>query len=249
MIRLSRALLPVGICAMLVPGVAAAQSSGWDGRVRASVNGGVQAGNDTLAQSFSVPKNLEATPITVDIDARRGQLFDAGIVVRLKGAFGVGVAVSYLTHDSSANVTAQVPHPFFFNQPRTVTGTTPVSRTEIVGHLDAVYIVPGRKLDLLLSGGPSVFSLEQTLATDITYGDTYPYDTASFLSATTTRATKTATGYHLGADVTWKLSRNFGLGGMIRYARASATLSAGSDNTVKDNAGGLQAGGGIRIAF
>ena len=244
-----RALLPLCLVACCVPGAAAAQSAGWNGRVRLSVNGGSQAGSDTLTQSFSVPKNLEPAPITVDIDARRGPLFDAGVVVRVKGRFGVGFSASFVSHNANADVTAKVPHPFFFNQPRTVNGTTPVGGTELVAHLDAVYIVPGRRLDLQLSGGPSVFTVDQTLVTDITYGETYPYDTASFTSATSARANKTAVGYHLGVDVTWKRTRHVGLGGMARFTRVSATLGAASNNTVTDNAGGLQVGGGLRIGF
>jgi hypothetical protein len=239
----------VCLCAVLFPSAASAQSAGWNGRVRVSVNGGLQVRSDTLSQSFTVQKNLESAPVTVDIDTSRGTLFDAGVVVRLKGRFGVGVAASFVNHESNADVTAEIPHPFHFNQPRTVTGTTPVSRTEVVAHLDVVYMVSRRKLELLLSGGPSFFNIDQTLATDVSYADTYPYDTATFTAATKTRVTKKATGFHVGTDVTWKLSRNVGLGGLLRFTRASATLSAASANTVSDQAGGLQAGGGVRVAF
>lgn len=237
------------LCAMLCPAAASAQSAGWNGRVRVSVNGGLQVKSDTLSQSFTVQKNLESAPVTVDIDTKRATLFDAGVVVRVKRRFGVGIAASFVNHDSNADVTAQIPHPFFFNQPRTVTGTTPVSRTEVAAHLDVVYMVPARKLELLLSGGPSFFNIDQTLVTDVSYADTYPYDTATFTAATKVRATRNAAGFHIGADITWKLSRRIGLGGLVRFARASATLSAAPNNTVSDQAGGLQAGGGLRVAF
>lgn len=244
-----RVLLPLCLAVCGLPGVAAAQSDGWDGRVRIAINGGIQTGSDTLTQSFSLQKNAEPEPITVGIDAKRGGLFDAGIVVRLKGQFGVGVSATLVTHESNADVSASVPHPFFFNQPRSVTGTTPVSRTEIAGHIDAVYIVPGHSVDLLLSAGPSVIAVDQTLVTDIMYAEAYPYDTATFTAATSVHAKKTVLGYHAGADVTWKLSSRFGLGGMVRYTRATATLSPAPGNSVTDHAGGLQAGGGIRIGF
>jgi hypothetical protein len=246
---LRRALLPLCLAVGVFPGVAAAQSSGWDGRVRIAINGGIQTGGDALTQSFSLQKNAEPEPITVAIDAKRGGLFDAGIVIRLKGQFGVGVSASFVTGESNANVSASVPHPFFFNQPRSVSGTTPLSGTKMAAHIDAVYIVPGRSLDLLLSAGPSVFAIDQTLVTDIMYAETYPYDTATFTAATSVHAKKTVLGYHAGADVTWKLSNRFGLGGMVRYARATMTLSPAAGNSVNDHAGGLQAGGGIRIGF
>lgn len=246
---LRRALLPLCLAVICVPGVAAAQSDGWDGRVRIAINGGIQTGSDTLTQSITLQKNAEPEPIAVSIDAKRGGLFDAGLVVRVKGQFGVGVSASFMTHESTGNVSASVPHPFFFNQPRSVSGTTPVSRTEIAAHVDAVYIVPGHSLDLLLSAGPSVFAIDQTLVTDIMYAEAYPYDTATFTAATSVHAKTTVLGYHAGADVTWKLSSRFGLGGMVRYARATATLSPAAGSSVTDHAGGLQAGGGIRIGF
>ena len=34
------------------------------------------------------------------------------------------------------------------------------------------------------------------------------------------RKTKTAVGYHVGADVTWKLSRIVGIGALVRFTRA-----------------------------
>ena len=250
MIRRDR-LTRLGACLLgcLLPSVAAAQGDGWDGRVRVSVAGGIQSGSNTLAQSFSVQQNLEPAPITVSIDAKRATLFDGGIVVRVAGQFGVGVSASYATHDANANITALVPHPLFFNQPRTVTGTTPVSRTEVAAHIDGVYIVPAGAVDLLLSGGPSVFSIDQTLVTDIAYTDAYPYDTATFTSATSAPAKKTAIGYHVGADITWKASSHVGIGVMVRYARATVTLSPASGNTVQDNAGGGQAAAGLRFGF
>jgi hypothetical protein len=237
------------VVACLVPRMAAAQSDGWDGRVRVSVGGGIQRGSDTLAQAFTVQKNLEPAPITVGIDEKRATLFDGGIVVRAAGRFGIGFSASYTTHDTNANVSAQVPHPLFFNQPRPVSGTTPVSRTELAAHIAAVYIVPAGPVDLLLSGGPSVFSIDQTLVTDIAYAEAYPYDTATFTSATSAHAKKTAIGYHAGADVTWKATSHVGVGLMVRYARATATLSPAPGNTVQDNAGGIQAAAGLRLGF
>ena len=53
------------------------------------------------------------------------------------------------------------PHPFFFNQPREVTGeATGVKRSETAVHVQAMYLVnPGGRLRLVLSGGPSFFDV------------------------------------------------------------------------------------------
>lgn len=237
------------LAALALPSLAAAQDAGWDGRVRIGINGGTQTSDNTIHQAFTLQKNLEGTPITADMAVKREQLFDAGVVVRVKGQFGVGVAVSYAMRDINADVTAQIPHPFFFSQTRAVAGTASASRTETTTHIDAVWMVPSRKVDVLLSAGPSLFNVTQTLITDVLYSDAYPYDTATFGSASTTTARKTAAGFHAGADVTVKLSAHVGLGGLLRFSRASATFTAGTDTSVTTDLGGLQAGGGVRIGF
>jgi hypothetical protein len=155
-----------------------------------------------------------------------------------------------VTNDTDANVTASVPHPFFFAKPRSVAGTTPSTRRETAGHIQAVYLLPGRRLNVMIFGGPSLFSIRQTLVTDVVYSETYPYDTATFSSAQTASSTsKTAIGFHAGVDVAWMFSRSLGVGGTARFARAQATLNATNNPALKVDAGGLLVGGGIRLAF
>jgi len=234
--------------ALAVPGVARAQTT--DPRFYVSVNAGVQRSGNNVTQSFSVQKNLEDMPITADIDEKRGVMFDGGVVVRLAGQFGMGFAASVVTNDTDANVTASVPHPFFFAKPRSVAGTTPSTRRETAGHIQVVYLLPGRRLNVMIFGGPSLFSIRQTLVTDVVYSETYPYDTATFSSAQTASSTsKTAIGFHAGVDVAWMFSRSLGVGGMARFARAQATLNATNNPALKVDAGGLLVGGGIRLAF
>ena len=230
---------------------AQAQTSGWDGCVRISVNGAEQVTERTIAQSFSVPKNLENAPIEVTLEQKRARLFDVGGTVRLVGGLGVGIAVSALSHDASGSVSGQIPHPFFFNQPRPISGTiAKLSHSETAVHIDGAYIVPTMgKLHLTLFGGVSIFSVTQGLATDVTFTDAYPFDTATFASATTTSVSKTATGFNAGADITWKLSRNVGVGGLVRFAQASVTLAPSAGNSTNTDVGGVQVGGGVRFAF
>ncbi|MBZ5557395.1 MAG: hypothetical protein LAO77_09005 [Acidobacteriia bacterium] len=234
---------------MLVPSHAAAQDN-WDGRFRISASGGDQISRDTIAQAFTVQKNLEAAPVTFDVDHKQIYWFDGSIVARLRGRWGVGATVSVATRDNDGHVGASIPHPFFFNQPRPIGGTIGARRTEVAVHLDAVYRLAARgRLDLSVSGGASIFNARETLVTDVAYTDAYPFDTATFASAATTRSTTTSGGFNVGADLTWKRWRRVGLGALVRFAHASATFSASANNTVTGDVGGLQAGGGLRFAF
>jgi hypothetical protein len=58
-----------------------------------------------------------------------------------------------------------------------------------------------------------------------------------------------AFGFNVGADVGYRVTPTVSLGGLLRFARGSTTLDAGSGNEADLSAGGLMAGGGIRFRF
>jgi hypothetical protein len=244
---------------MAVPGVAAAQSSrtravsksGWSGPFRVSVNVGSQLTGTTIEQSFKVPRTFEQMDVKASIDADRATVIDAGAAFKLVGGLAVAYAYTSTSHTGTAEVTAQVPHPFFFNRPRSISGTAEIPEDGSANHISAAFIVPAGHLEVTVLGGPSFFSIKQTLVTDVTYTEEYPYDTATFASATTTLVKENVTGYHVGADVAFKLTRNVGVGALMRFSRASTTLTAdqANSNAAKYDVGGLQISGGLRLAF
>jgi hypothetical protein len=78
----------------------------------------------------------------------------------------------------------------------------------------------------------------------------YPYDSATFGTATVVNDTATKVGFNVGADVGFKISRNIGVGGPVRFARASFSLPlTGSASNISVEAGGVQVGGGLRLFF
>lgn len=250
------------LCAALftiIPGVAAAQSarartvprSGWSGPLRVSVNVGSQVTGTTIDQSFSLSRTFEQMEVTASIEAKQATVIDAGVAYKLIGGLAVAYAYTSTSHTANADVSAQVPHPFFFNRPRAISGTAEIPEDGSANHISAAYIVPAGRLEVTVLGGPSFFSIKQTLVTDVTYTEVYPYDTATFASATTTLVKENVTGYHVGADVAFKLTRNVGVGALMRFSRASTTLTAdqASNNTAKYEIGGLQISGGLRLAF
>jgi hypothetical protein len=92
-------------------------------------------------------------------------------------------------------------------------------------------------------------NIEQTLVTDVEYSEAYPYDTAEFTGASTRRASRSATGFNAGADVTWMFSRQVGAGGLVQFSRARANVSPGEGRTIAVDAGGVQFAGGLRLFF
>ena len=131
--------------------------------------------------------------------------------------------------------------PVAFRVPGSISG---VAHDERNVHLDLMYVLPVRALDVRAIGGPTFCHLTQDFISAMTVNETYPFDTATFAGATTTRASKTALGFNAGVDISHALSRLVRFGALIRYSRADVKFDP---QTVK--AGGVEAGGGVRIRF
>ena len=115
-------------------------------------------------------------------------------------------------------------------------------------HLQAVYwFHPSRRLDVMVSGGPSRLRVEQDFVSDVDYSQTFPYDSVTFESATLTRASKTATGGNAGVMVGVRVLRHVSVAGLVRYSSAHVSFPDTGIQAFK--IGGLQTGGGVQIIF
>lgn len=241
----------VGAVALVASQALPASAQTWTERVHVSVNAGYQATSNDFTDRFEFERYLETGSTSVEYPVKGGFTFDAGGGVRLWKNLGAGVAVSVFSRDDVALTTSQFPHPFFFNQPREVTGeATGVKRSETAVHVQAMYfIATGGRLRFVLSGGPSFFNVTQDFVSEVRITEDYPFDTATFSSAQLEEGKGSKTAFNVGADVMWMFSRNVGAGGLIRFSRASVDLDAPASRTVSVDAGGLFVGGGLRLAF
>jgi hypothetical protein len=234
---------------LAVPTAARAQDA--DARLRISVDGGLQAAATALSQNFTASKNVEKATVSADIPLDATPFFDIGAWVRLVGRVGAGVAFTSVTRTSDAAIHAAIPHPFFYEQLRTISGTQPgVEGRERAVHVDAVVLAASTpRFELSVFAGATSFSLRQDVVADVSYTQSYPFDTAEFSEATIARASASKVGYNAGADVTWSFSEHIGVGGLLRFSRASVTYAAASGNEATAKVGGLQTGGGVRVRF
>jgi len=246
-----RASMTVTLAALLASCATPAAAQTWTERGYVSVNGAFQATTNDFNDRFEFEKDLETGTTDVDYRVKGGVVFDAGGGVRLWKSLGAGVAVSYFTRKDPAATSTRSPHPFFMNQFRDVTGdTTDLTRTETAVHVQAMYFFnPSGPLRVVFSGGPSFFNVEQQLVSTVVLTEAYPFDTADFSSARSEKVKKTAPAFNVGADVMWMLSRSIGVGGILRFSRASIDLGAANSRTVSVDAGGFYAGGGLRVVF
>ena len=120
---------------------------------------------------------------------------------------------------------------------------------EQVVHFSALYVLPiGSNLQIGVAGGPSLFIVNRTFVDSVLYDETYPFDSATFSSTTTREVKENQAGFHVGADVSWYFTDNVGVGGGVRFSRATLKFpAAGTDETISADLGGVQVGAGLRI--
>ena len=251
--RAPRTFVGAGLLlALAAAAPAAAQFSTDRDRIRIHVDAGGQLSPSTFETRSTGLVYLENAVIDSSYTVPSGLMADAGVSVRIAGPISIGVTVSSFMPARDAAVSAALPHPFFFATPRTVNGiANSLQRDELVTHIQGIYTIrPSAKIDLAVSAGPSFFHISQALVSDVAFADTYPYDAPTFRSAPTQRITSRKTGFNVGADIGYRLSRHAGVGGTVRFAGATATLAVpNSTTTVSVSAGGAQLGGGLRLYF
>jgi len=235
------------VCALLGAMPAAAQPLP---RFTISVNGGYQPSTTSFDDRFTFDLNRETASVDTDYSVDAGPLFDAGVGFRIWKGLGAGIAISRFSVDSAGQAEATLPHPLFFQRNRQISGeTTGITREETGIHIQVQYqLPPFGNVYVTLAGGPSVLDIQQSIVTDVNFTEEFPYDTATYVGVDSQRVSGTATGFNAGADVRWMFTRNVGVGGLVRYTRATVDLTR-NNRTVTVDAGGMQVGGGVRLAF
>jgi hypothetical protein len=220
-------------------------------RMRVDISAGKQTTTTQFSQAGTFEEFLENASFGVANKVKTDAFYDAGFNIRVWRGLSTGLAVSYFTKADSAAVQASIPHPFFFDGPRSISGQgAGLKRTETGVHILVAWTVPVTdRFELTFSGGPSVFQVRQDLVQRVSYSQSYPYDAAQFTDVTKQRIKGHAVGGNAGADVTWRFSRHVGIGTAVRYSRATFDASLGSSGPTTFDVGGLHAGGGLRLMF
>lgn len=234
---------------------AAAQTRAWDDRVYLNVGFGVESGTSALTDTRTFLIYDETGTVSSSSTYTSGSLFDVGIGFRVWRNASVGVSYHQEQNTADINLTGSVPHPIFFNQPRSFTVTTGEGafRKEKATHLQFGWMLPfGDKLDVLLFGGPSWFRLEQPTVDEVRIAD----QSSPFLQVTVNPTVvirkKSPVGFNAGADATYIVWQNdsvrVGAGFFVRYALAKTTVLLLSTEQ-ETEVGGVQIGFGGRLRF
>lgn len=247
-----RALLLTAVFLMAGVAPALAQSDDLKGRFSLHANGGFQSGTDTARRTFVFRAYGEDARFDETHETQDGTLLDLGGSIQIWEQLRVGASYSQLTKADSTRLTGTVPHPTAINLPRTIDPQTlSMAHDEKATHLYVAWVVPiNDKLDVAVLGGPSFFSLTQGIVTGVSIREVSgpPWPQVAVDGVTTGEFKKNAIGVHVGADVSYMVTPNFGLGGFLRFAQGSIDVpSLGDERPL--NVGGIQAGGGVRVRF
>ena len=243
---------PAALLALATAGAtpALAQSPS-QARIEVSANVGAQTGARTFTASTTLPSNgAETETITTDHHVKTALEFSVGAAVKIVPQFWVGVQYAMAEMKPGASVTAVVPHPILFRAPRTVQGSIDnVTHHEQNVHVDLMYVLPVHAVEVTAMGGPTFFSVKQDFVSGVTINETYPFDTATFASATRKRLSDTAVGFNVGVDISRLISSNVGIGALVRYSRADVKVDDPTIGPQTVRAGGVEVAGGVRVRF
>lgn len=222
---------------------ASAQTMQWTDKGYVSINGGVQAGSDTLDTSSSFALYDETATISSTQKIKGGGFFDIGAAYRVWGN-NLLAGVSFTRTSSTADValTASIPDPIFFDRPRNVSSTVSGAKhTETAVHINAIWMMPvANKIDVGIFAGPTIFSIKQQTVGTLTVTEPGPT-----VSAPLGEVKKTSGGFNAGVDVQYMITKRWGVGGLARFTWGSASI----EGAEKLKLGGFQIGGGGRVRF
>jgi len=160
---------------------------------------------------------------------------------------GMRLGAQAFSRKSRIEFEAAIPHPFYFAQQRLITGTQDglgFSETAISATL--VYRLGSGKWRMALEGGPAFFMVNATIAEKVTYGEVYPYDTATFSGLSSTKKKVSPVGFAAGVEIGRTLSNSLSVFAQGRFTQGSGTIDV-SGQKVSVNAGGAQARLGLRL--
>jgi hypothetical protein len=221
-------------------------------RIYISVNGAFQTSGNNFGETVTFRENAEDGRFSTDYEVKSGPALNISVGASIWRNIGVGVGVTRYSRNTPTAFSASVPHPFFFNRPREVEGEVAgIQREELAVHVQArATFVPTRRIQAVVFGGPSFFTVKQGIVNDFEITEAYPYDTATFGRGVFTTVDESKVGFNVGADVGYFFTRQVGVGGSVQWAGTTIDAPASTGTgTFEIKAGGFQVGAGLRLRF
>ena len=235
----------------------AAAQEPWTDRGYVNIGTGVEQGDTVFSDTRSSRIYDEDAKITTNSNWSSGNFVDVGLGIRVWRNLSVGGAFHQEVNTSEVAISGSIPHPIFFNRSRSLASkANGLQRKESAAHLVIGWMIPvGTKFDVLVSGGPSFFRLNQDVVSDVIIAERGAPFTELVVETKTATRKQSKTGYNVGADATYVFWSNdsirLGAGGFVRFTTAKADVRW-FDSTaaaLPTDMGGIQYGFGGRLRF
>ena len=216
-----------------------------------SLNGAYQTTSNDFRETVTFRENAEDGRFDADYSVRAVPGLDMSGGGMISPTIGVGAAISRFSRSTPGTFSGSIPHPFFYNAPRSISAEIAgLKREELAVHAQMRGGFPvGSRFQALVFGGPSLFRVKQGIVADFSYADSYPYDEATFQAAQLISPTKSQIGFNVGGDVAFFFTRQVGIGFTTMFSRATVDLPTADGRTAQVRAGGIHTGGGLRLRF
>jgi hypothetical protein len=229
---------------------ASAQTNPWGNPGYVSLNGLYQSTPITFTTDTKLDVNQEAGEVRTGHRIEPSLVYDVTAGGKIKGNLGVSYAVSYRRQNEVADVSAAVPHPLYYNQPRLVAGAAGLKREDLAMHLAAMWLVPvSEAVQVSLFGGPTYFRVTQDMVRSVEITEAYPFDEAVYNGVASSSEHASRIGFNTGADVTVFFTKMLGVGGLVRFSQGTVNMPSPDGGTASVKVGGLQTGAGLRVRF
>ena len=233
------------LATLLCAGRADAQ---WNGFL--NINGAVQTADRTVTHALAEPLYGETATYEATMTSPGGGLLDAWAGVRVWGDLGVSVGATVLNARGTTTISGSVPSPLFTNRHRAASlERQSVNHQQAGVHLALVYMLPvSERVHVAVSAGPCAFRLRHDTLSTVILTEAASYTAVELADFTTTVEEGRGIGYNAALDVTYLLTRFFGVGLLLRYTGGSVDFPS-ADGSQSTKVGGMQAGPPLRIRF
>ena len=229
--------------ALMVAADANAQMLQWKDRGFLNASGGLTTGTKTVTTTLSFPLYDETATVETTREIAESFLWDVTGGVRVKSNLGVALSVSGRSANSDGAATASIPHPIFYEQPRTVSATiSGMKHSEVWVSPLAVWMFPvTEQLEFMAMAGPTIVRVNHETVGGVTVAEA----SSPAVTVTLDSVSKSVWGFVAGVDGRYLVTKRIGIGGFARYGVAKVNLTS----TAKLDIGGFQLGAGVRIRF
>jgi hypothetical protein len=198
-----------------------------------------------------VPLHAENATFETRYGARGGTAFALGGGARVWRGVWVGGAWASTSHRHDVAASASLPHPFRFDEPRTIEGSRgDLKREETSLHLGVMYRMRiASRVTVGVFAGPSWIKSTRSLVKEVRYDEVYPYDSAAFEGMSIVKASATGRTVGYGATVSVEVAGPLSVGMEVRRAATDVNFENPAGGTQRATVGGTQALGGVVVRF